>query len=119
MKLFKTLLVCAAVMSASPSFAAFTLYDISDGAFSDGTPFDAEAVCANFTRMFEQKGAGQTAAEYWGYFFGSFSDKPEGSLYKSCEAKDASTAVINITRSTSSFPTILSLDSFSMQSPMR
>src|SRR4029079_18699620 len=46
-----------------------------------------------------------------------FSDKPEGSLYKSCEAKDASTAVINITRSTSSFPTILSLDSFSMQSP--
>ena len=49
-------------------------------------------------RMFDQKGAGQTAAEYWGYFFGAFSDKPEGSLYKSCEAKDASTAVINITR---------------------
>ena len=68
-------------------------------------------------RMYNQKGAGQTAAQYWGYFFGSFSDKPEGSLYKSCEAKDASTAVINITRSTSSFPTILSLDSFSMQSP--
>ena len=40
-------------------------------------------------RMFNQKGAGQTAAEYWGYFFGSFSDKPEGSLYKSCEVKDA------------------------------
>ncbi len=85
--------------------------------FSDGTPFDAEAVCYNMDRMFNQKGAGQTAAEYWGYFFGSFSDKPEGSLYKSCEVKDAANAVINITRSTSSFPTILSLDSFSMQSP--
>ena len=85
--------------------------------FSDGTEFNAEAVCYNMDRMYNQKGAGQTAAQYWGYFFGSFSDKPEGSLYKSCEAKDASTAVINITRSTSSFPTILSLDSFSMQSP--
>ena len=85
--------------------------------FSDGEPFNAEAVCYNFTRMFEQKGAGQTAAEYWGYFFGTFSDKPEGSLYKSCEAKDDSTAVVQITRATSSFPTILSLDSFSMQSP--
>jgi peptide/nickel transport system substrate-binding protein len=85
--------------------------------FSDGEPFNAEAVCANFTRMYESKGAAQTAAEYWGYFFGSFSDKPEGSLYKSCEAKDESTAVIGITRATSSFPTILSLDSFSMQSP--
>ena len=85
--------------------------------FSDGEPFNAEAVCANFTRMFEQKGAGQTAAEYWGYFFGSFSDKPEGSLYKSCQAQDESTAVVQITRTTSSFPTILSLDSFSMQSP--
>src|SRR6187200_1812410 len=85
--------------------------------FSDGTPFDAEAVCYNMDRMYNQKGAGQTAAQYWGYFFGSFSDKPEGSLYKSCKAQDESTAVIDITRVTSSFPTILSLDSFSMQSP--
>lgn len=85
--------------------------------FSDGTDFNAEAVCYNMDRMYNQKGAGQTAAEYWGYFFGGFSDKPETSLYKSCEATDPSTAVINITRSTSSFPTILSLDSFSMQSP--
>jgi peptide/nickel transport system substrate-binding protein len=85
--------------------------------FSDGTPFNAEAVCFNMDRMFNQKGAGQTAAEYWGYFFGTFSDKPEGSLYKSCKVKDENTAVIDITRSTSSFPTILSLDSFAMQSP--
>ena len=85
--------------------------------FSDGEPFDAEAVCYNMDRMYNQEGAGQQAAEYWTYFFGSFSDDPEGSLYDSCEATDESTAVINITRNTSSFPTILSLDSFSMQSP--
>ncbi|MGG5261046.1 ABC transporter substrate-binding protein [Phycicoccus avicenniae] len=85
--------------------------------FSDGEAFNAEAVCYNMDRMFTQKGAGQTAAEYWTYFFGSFSDDPSGSLFKSCEAKDEGTAVINITRTTSSFPTILSLDSFSMQSP--
>ncbi|GGL31413.1 ABC transporter substrate-binding protein [Phycicoccus endophyticus] len=85
--------------------------------FSDGTDFDADAVCYNMERMYNQKGAGQTAAEYWTYFFGTFSDDPEGSLYKSCEAKDADTAVIDVTRTTSSFPTILSLDSFSMQSP--
>jgi peptide/nickel transport system substrate-binding protein len=85
--------------------------------FSDGTEFNAEAVCYNMDRMFNQKGAGQTAAEYWGYFFGGFSDKPATSLFKSCQPKDESTAVIQITRATSSFPTILSLDSFSMQSP--
>lgn len=88
-----------------------------DVTFSDGEPFNGEAVCYNMDRMFNQTGAGQTAAEYWGYFFGSFSDDPEGSLYQSCEAPDESTAVITISRATSSFPTILSLDSFSMQSP--
>ena len=85
--------------------------------FSDGEPFNAEAVCANFTRMFDQNEAGQVAAEYWGYTMGAFGDKPADSLYKGCTAKDEKTAVIDITRATSSFPTILSLDSFAMQSP--
>lgn len=85
--------------------------------FSDDTPFNAEAVCYNFDRMYNQKDAGQTAAEYWTYFFGTFSDDPENSLYDSCEAQDENTAVIKITRTTSSFPTILSLASFAIQSP--
>ena len=42
----------------------FTLRD--DVKFHDGTDFNAEAVCANFKRMFEQNDAGQVAAEYWG-----------------------------------------------------
>ncbi|HQF02961.1 MAG TPA: ABC transporter substrate-binding protein [Phycicoccus sp.] len=85
--------------------------------FSDGTPFNAEAVCKNFERMFDQNEAGATAAEYWGDNMGSFKDKPEDSLYKGCDAKDESTAIIHITRATSKFPAMLSLTSFSMQSP--
>ena len=37
-----------------------------------------------------------------GVLLGTFSDKPETSLFKSCEAKDESTAVVTITRATSS-----------------
>ena len=40
MKLFKTLIFCAAVLTASPSLAVVALYDISGGTFSDGTTFD-------------------------------------------------------------------------------
>ncbi len=85
--------------------------------FSDGTDFNADAVCYNMERMFDQKGAGQSAAEYWQYLIGTFKDDPSGSLYKSCEVQDDSHAVINITRATSSFPVVLSLSSFAMQSP--
>ncbi|MGH8966428.1 MAG: ABC transporter substrate-binding protein, partial [Actinomycetes bacterium] len=38
--------------------------------FHDGTAFNADAVCANFERMFDQNEAGQVAAEYWGYVMG-------------------------------------------------
>jgi len=86
--------------------------------FSDGEPFNAEAVCYNFERMFNQNAAAQAGpAEYWGYTMGAFKDKAADSLFKSCEVKDESTAVLNVARATSKFPTMLSLDSFSMQSP--
>lgn len=93
-------------------------FTLQDGVtFHDGTEFNAEAVCANFERMFSQEGAGQTAAEYWGYTMGSFSDKPADSLFGSCEATGDLEATVEITRATSGFPTMLSLESFSMQSP--
>lgn len=85
--------------------------------FTDGTPFNAEAVCKNFTRMFEQKGGGQIAAQYWSDVFGGFSDKPETSLYKSCTVKDELNVVVTSRTVTSKFPTALTLASFSMQSP--
>ena len=50
----------------------FTLRD--DVTFHDGEPFNAEAVCANFERMFDQNEAGQVAAEYWGYVMGAYAN---------------------------------------------
>ncbi|WP_432476406.1 ABC transporter substrate-binding protein [Nocardioides sp. GXQ0305] len=88
-----------------------------DVTFHDGTEFNAEAVCANFDRMFEQNKAGQVAAEYWGYVMGGFSNDPESSLFESCEATGDYEVVVNITRATAGFPTMLTLSSLAMQSP--
>ncbi|GAA4611604.1 ABC transporter substrate-binding protein [Saccharopolyspora hordei] len=87
--------------------------------FHDGTDFNAEAVCKNFQRMYEQTGAGQNYAlsYYWIENFGGFSDGKNPSLYESCEAPDPTTAVLHLTRASSKFPDILGLPSFSMQSP--
>jgi len=88
-----------------------------DVKFHDGTDFNAEAVCANFERMFDQNKAGQVAAEYWGYVMGGFANDPKNSLYQGCEATDEFEAVITISRATSGFPTMLTLSSLAMQSP--
>jgi peptide/nickel transport system substrate-binding protein len=93
----------------------FTLRD--DVTFHDGEPFNAEAVCANFERMFDQNEAGQTAGEYWGYVMGAFANNAQDSLYQGCEATDEFEAVVSISGPTSGFPTMLSLESLSMQSP--
>ncbi|MET3807289.1 peptide/nickel transport system substrate-binding protein [Nakamurella sp. UYEF19] len=91
--------------------------------FTDGTALDAAAVCYNYDRMFSQTGAGATLAQYWSDNFGGFKGQKDDagkvipSLYKSCVAKDAASAVVTISRSTSKFPAILGLPSFSIQSP--
>jgi peptide/nickel transport system substrate-binding protein len=48
---------------------------------------------------------------------GAYSDKPEDSLYQGCEATDEFEATVTIARATSGFPTMLTLESLSMQSP--
>ena len=93
----------------------FTLRD--DVKFHDGTDFNADADCYNFERMFDQNEAGQAAGEYWGYVMGSFSNDAENSLYQGCEATGDYEAVVSISGPTSGFPTMLSLEALSMQSP--
>lgn len=103
--------------SADEAGTTWTFQLRDDVTFHDGEPFNAEAVCYNFDRMFEQNEAGQVAGEYWGYVMGGFSNDPKNSLYKSCEATGDYEATVEITRATSGFPTMLTLDSLSMQSP--
>ncbi|SFP67285.1 peptide/nickel transport system substrate-binding protein [Amycolatopsis arida] len=90
--------------------------------FHDGTPFDAEAVCFNFDRWHNMKGAAaQSQMIYYGDIFEGFASN-EGDisgdpLYASCEAKDEHTAVLNLTRPKGAFPDAFGLTSLSMSSP--
>ena len=94
-------------------------FKLRDGVkFWDGEAFNAAAVCYNFDRMFDQNEvAAGGPAGYWADVMGAFKSDAANALYQSCAAKDDMTAVIKISRPTSKFPTALSLDSFSMQSP--
>ncbi|MEC3975134.1 ABC transporter substrate-binding protein [Amycolatopsis sp. H20-H5] len=90
--------------------------------FQDGTPFDAKAVCFNFDRWYNMKGAAaQSQMIYYGDVFEGFA-KNEGDaggapVYKSCEAKDDGTAVVNLNKAKGVFPAAFTLPAFSIQSP--
>src|SRR4029079_16585344 len=93
--------------------------------FHDGTDLDAGAVCYNFDRWYQLKGAtaNPAASYYWQVVFGGFatydesSGAPKESLYKSCEATDASTDVLTLTKPSATFIPALSQQSFSIASP--
>lgn len=90
--------------------------------FQDGTPFNAAAVCFNFDRWYNMKGAAaQSQMTYYGDVFEGFA-KNEGDatgepVYKSCEAKDDHTAVINLNKAKGAFPDAFGLTSLSISSP--
>ena len=91
--------------------------------FSDGTAFDAAAVCYNFDRWYNFKGAAQSpdVSAYWQDTFGGFkaNESPDlpPSLYKSCTANGTDSATITLTDPTGRIPAALALPSFAMQSP--
>jgi peptide/nickel transport system substrate-binding protein len=99
----------------------FTLRD--DVTFHDGEPFNAEAVCFNFDRWYNFTGILQSPAVsyYWGTTMGGFANNEDPelgeSLYAGCEARDDTTAVITLSRTSSSFLSALAMPAFSIASP--
>src|SRR5439155_1526214 len=90
--------------------------------FHDGTPFNAAAVCFNFDRWFNMKGAAaQSQMIYYGDVFEGFKNN-EGDttgkpVYDNCEAQDEKTAVVTMTKYKGAFPGAFALTSFSISSP--
>jgi peptide/nickel transport system substrate-binding protein len=107
----------------SPDAKTYT-FSLREGVkFHDGTDFNAAAVCANFDRWYNFKGPLQSpsASYYYGAFFGGFkkneSDDLSDPLYKSCEARNPTTAVITLTRPSASLLGALVQQAFSIASP--
>ncbi len=94
-------------------------FTLVDGVkFHDGTDFNAEAVCFNFERWNNWTGvaATESLSYYWVKVNGGNAEDGNGK-YESCEAPDATTAIINLKSPLPELVAALSLPAFSMQSP--
>jgi peptide/nickel transport system substrate-binding protein len=109
----------AETWEADAAGTAWTFHLRSGVKFHDGTDFNADAVCFNFDRWYNFKGPfqEQSATYYWQTVFGGFSDGKTPSLFKSCEATDENTVVLNLTKASSSFLGALALTNFTIASP--
>jgi peptide/nickel transport system substrate-binding protein len=90
--------------------------------FADGTDFNAAAVCFNFDRWFNMKGAAaQGLMAYYGDVFEGFARNESKDLgdpiYHDCKASDTNTAVVTLNKYKGAFPGAFTLASFSISSP--
>jgi len=93
--------------------------------FSDGTPFNAAAVCTNFTRWYHFPAPLQSDAlsYYWQTVFGGFANPAPGnpgpaqSLYHGCKAHGQYSVSIILNRPSSSFLSAIGLPNFGIASP--
>jgi peptide/nickel transport system substrate-binding protein len=87
--------------------------------FSDGTDFNAEAVCANFDRWYNWTGVNQSEniTYYYGKLFRGYKTGKTGGIYDSCTAGSATEATVKLTKPFAAFVQAMTLPAFSMQSP--
>jgi len=93
--------------------------------FQDGTPFNAAAVCVNYTRWYHFPAPLQSNAlsYYWSTVFGGFANPapggpgPDKSLYKGCKARGQYQVSLLLTRRSSSFLAAIGLPNFGIASP--
>ena len=110
---------------ASPNGRIWT-FNLRKGVkFSDGTPFNAAAVCTNFNRQYNLPPLlqGEGVNYYWFTVFGGYAKPgpgnpgPDKSLYHGCKRVNDSTARIILKRRSSSFLGALALANFAIASP--
>jgi peptide/nickel transport system substrate-binding protein len=91
--------------------------------FQDGTPFNAAAVCFNFSRWYNFTGSFQNpdATYYWQTVFGGFRNpepgSPTSSLYKGCKAVGQFTVRLYLQAPRADFLGALALTNFAIASP--
>ena len=93
--------------------------------FSDGTPFNAAAVCFNYNRWYNFPAPLQNPAVsyYWNTVFGGFAHPAKGnpgpskSLYKSCSTSGNYQVTLHLRRRSSSFISAIGLPNFGIASP--
>lgn len=111
--------------TTSKNGLAYTFSLRSDVQFQDGTPFNAKAVCANFTRwyFFPAPLQSDAVSYYWNAVFQGFARPakgnpgPDKSLYKGCRAVGSNKAIILLNRKSGGFLGALALSVFSIASP--
>ena len=87
--------------------------------FQDGTPFNADAVCANFNRWFafSPELRRQAPGSSFKSVFRAHSDDAALSIFKSCTSLSADTVRIDLTQRFTAFLQALTLPAFAIASP--